>query len=148
MDFFDTLNSSKEAELAYANWYAKLPDQRKAQMLSDLFQFGIESVKYNAKRENPFITESEALLSYIELNLKDSYSEEVYSFIVKKLKEKSEEEWKLRFKKMKKELGWSYQDMATHLGGVSTNALKASISRKLPSFAKLAVCVYETVKKV
>lgn len=146
MDFFSTLNSSKEAELAHANWYAKLPDQRKAQMMSDMFSFGIESVKYNAKKENPFITEAEALFKYIALNLKESYSEEVFAFIEKKMKERAEEEWKARFRKMKKEMGWSYEDMAKAMGGTSPGSIKASVSRKLPAFAKMAVCLYETLR--
>ena len=146
MDFFSTLNSSKESELAYAAWYAKLPDQRKAQMMSDMFSFGIESVKYNMKKENPFITESEALFKYIELNLKDSYSPEVFAFIKKKMEEKAEEEWKQRFRKMKKEIGWSYEDMAKAMGGTSPGAIKATVSRKLPAFAKMAVCLYEKTK--
>ena len=103
MDFFKTVNSSREAELAYARWYEKLPVERKARMMCERFQFGIDSVKYNVKKENPFATEAEALFRYIELNLKQDYTEEVFSFIKRKMEEKAEEEWKQRFRKMKKE---------------------------------------------
>lgn len=81
MDFFETLNASKEAELSYARWYAAQPDSRKAQMLCDLFQFGIDTVRYNARKENPLITEAEAMLRYMELNLKDQFPEEQWNFI-------------------------------------------------------------------
>ena len=81
MDYFDTINSTKEAELAYANWYSQLPDARKAKMLCDLFQFGIDTVRYNARKENPFISEAETLMKYIELNLKKDFSPDVYAFI-------------------------------------------------------------------
>lgn len=51
MDYFDTTNSPREAELAYANWYYQLPDHRKAQMLCDFYEFGVESVKYNEREK-------------------------------------------------------------------------------------------------
>ncbi len=147
MDYFDTINASRESELAHAEWYSKLPDERKAKMLCDLFQFGLETVKYNAKKENPALTEAELLLKYIDLNLKDAYPPETFTFIRQKMLERAEEEWKQRFRAMKKELGWTYDDIATFIGAGSGNSVKASVSRKLPAFAKLAVCVYERMKR-
>ncbi len=147
MDFFDTINSSKESELAYARWYSQLPDERKAKMFFGLFQFGVETVKFNAKKENPFLTESELLLRYMEYNLKDAYPPETFAFIRRKMMERAEEEWKQRFRAMKKELGWTYEEMARFMGASSGDSLKASVSRKLPGFAKLAVCVFERMKK-
>jgi hypothetical protein len=146
MDYFEMINSSKESELAYARWYSQLPDERKAKMLCDLFQFGIETVKYNAKKENPFLTESELLLRYMELNLKEEYPPETFAFIRKKMLERAEEEWKQRFRAMKKELGWTYDQLAKFMGAGSGDSVKASVSRKVPAFAKLAVCVFEALK--
>jgi DNA-binding XRE family transcriptional regulator len=60
--------------------------------------------------------------------------------------EKSEKEWQERFKTMKNELGWTYEQMATFVGAKSDDSIKASINRKLPTFAKLAVCVFEEMK--
>ena len=40
-------------------------------------------------------------------------------------------------------MNWTYEEMARFMGGVSAQSLKASVSRKLPAFAKLAVCLYE-----
>jgi hypothetical protein len=147
MDYFNTINSSKEAELFYAEWYRKLPDERKAKMLCDMYSFGQQSVKYNAKKENPFITDKDALMLFVEANLKDEFSPEIFAFIKKTMAEKSEKEWQERFKTMKNELGWTYQQMATFVGAKSGDAIKASINRKLPAFAKLAVCVFEEMKK-
>jgi hypothetical protein len=147
MDYFDTINSSKEAELAYADWYSQLPDERKARMLCGMFQFGIEVVKYNARKENLFLTKSELLLRYMEFNLKDSYPPETFAFIRKKMLERAEEEWKQRFKAMKKELGWTYDEIAKYIGARSGASVRASVSRKLPAFARLAVCVFEQMKQ-
>lgn len=147
MDYFETINSSKETELAYASWYAAQSDQRKAKMLSDLVQFGVDTVRYNTRKANPFITGDEQMLAYIQSNLKSEFTPETFAFIEAKMAERSEREWQNRFKAMKKALGWSYDDMARYIGASSGNSIKASINRQLPAFAKLAVCVFEQLGK-
>lgn len=86
------------------------------------------------------------MLRYIELNLREEYTPEVFSFIKKKMQERAEEEWRRRFRKMKETLGWTYDDMARYMGASSGNSVKASVSRGLPAFAKLAVCVFEAME--
>jgi hypothetical protein len=147
MDYFETINSTKEAEMVYANWYAQLPDARKAQMLCNFYDLGINTVRYNARKENPFITEAEATMKYIEANLKNRITSETYAFVVAKMAERAEQEWQERFKKMKKELNWTYADIARFMEASGEDAVKSSISRKLPAFAKFAVCVFEQSKK-
>jgi len=44
---------------------------------------------------------------------------------------------------MKKELGWSYEDMAVYMEAKNG----ASVNRQLPAFAKLVVCVFEQMQK-
>jgi hypothetical protein len=143
MDYFETLNSSKEAELAYASWYSKLPEERKARLLADGYQFALDMVRYNLRKQNPFLTEADAMFRFIEIHQKETYSQEVFSFIREKMAARSEAEWKERFKAMKKALGWSYDDMARFVGAASGDSVKASVNRQLPAFAKLAVCVFE-----
>ncbi|MCO6478555.1 MAG: hypothetical protein J5I94_18125, partial [Phaeodactylibacter sp.] len=84
---------------------------------------------------------------YMEYNLKDAYPPETFAFIRRKMMERAEAEWKQRFRAMKKELGWTYDEMARFIGASSGDSLKSSGSRKLPAFAKLAVCVFEQMKK-
>ena len=60
MDYSDTSMIVGESELEYARWYSKLPSERKAKMLCEMFQFGVESVQYNARKNNPYITDAEA----------------------------------------------------------------------------------------
>lgn len=61
--------------------------------------------------------------------------------------ERSEQEWKQRFKAMKKQPGWTYDDMARFIGASNGASVKASVNRQLPAFAKLAVCVFEQLRK-
>jgi len=147
MDYFDTLNSPKEAELAYAKWYEQLPIERKAKMICDFYQFPMDKVSYDTKKENPFVNESDIKLLFIQHTQKEKYLPETFAFIQQKMKERSEKEWQNRFKAMKKTLGWSYEEMARYIGASNGASVKASINRKLPAFAKLAVCVFEQMQK-
>ncbi|MFN0175064.1 MAG: hypothetical protein ACKVU0_10485 [Saprospiraceae bacterium] len=136
-----------EAERAYTRWYTQLPQERKARIFADMFQFGLDSVKYNAKKKNPFLTDAEATLRFIELHFKQDYSPEMFDFITKKMEERAEKEWKARFKAMKKALGWSHDDIAQFIGAENGNSIKSSLARKIPAFAKLAICVFEKSQK-
>ncbi len=148
MDFFETINSSKAVEMMYANWYEQLPDERKAKMFSDLVQFGIETVRHNARQTNPFLSESGQMMAYFQANLKKELSAEMYAFVEQKMVERSEREWQKRFKTMKKHLNWSYEDMANYMGASNGASVKASLNRQLPAFAKLAVCVFEQMAQL
>jgi len=96
MDFSETNlpapGAQTEAERAYTRWYAALPQERKARIFADMFQFGLDSVKYNAKKNNPFLTDAEATLRFIELHFKQDYSPEMFDFITKKMEERAEME--------------------------------------------------------
>lgn len=147
MDYFELINSSKEAELAYAHWYYHLPNERKAQIMGDTFEFGVNAVMHNYRKEHPYCTEAEALLFYMEQNLKPHFSEDTWAFVLKTMEDKAEQEWKKRFKAMKDDLDWSYTDMAKIMNSESADAIKSSVSRKIPGFAKLAVGVYEMMRR-
>lgn len=147
MDYFELINSSKEAELAYAKWYYQLPAERKAKMMCDTFQMGVDTVTYNFFKEHPYATQAEALMFYMEQNLKPFFSDSTWAFVRAKMEEKAENEWKRRFKAMKDDLDWSYVDIAKIMDSESPDAVKSSISRKVPGFAKLAVGVYELMKE-
>jgi len=147
MDYFNLINSSKEAELAYAKWVDQLPAERKAQMMCDTFEFGVNNVLHNFQQEHLYCTEAEALMFYMEQNLKPFFSESTWAFVRTKMAEKAEEEWKKRFKAMKDELDWSYADMAKIMNSDNPDAVKSSVSRKIPGFAKLAVGVYEEMQR-
>lgn len=147
MDYFDLINSSKEAELAYANWVYQLPAERKAQMMCDAFEFGVNAVLHNYHKENPYCADAEALMFYMEQNLRPFFSESTWAFVQAKMTEKAEEEWKKRFRVMKDELDWSYANMAKIMDSDSPTAVKSSVSRKIPGFGRLAIGVFEEMRE-
>lgn len=144
MDFSKKIfEASKKADWAYAEWYSRLPDERKAEFFNSSYEFVSEKIRSDTKSENPFATEADIQLRFIELTQKEDYSERIFDFIQAQMAWRSEKEWQKRFKAMKKSLGWSYEDMATFMHAGSGDSVKASVNRKLPAFAKLAVCVFE-----
>lgn len=144
MDFFkENHEASEKADFAYAEWYSRLPEEHKAAFFNSGYQFVSEKVRSETKNENPFVTEADILMRFISLTQKEDYPETVFNFIAGKMAARSEKEWQRRFKKMRQSLGWSYEDMAKFMNAGGGASVKASINRKLPAFAKLAVCVFE-----
>lgn len=144
MDFSkENVDAAEKADIAYAYWYSRLPDERKVEFFNSGYEFVAEKVRSDVQQKNPFATQAEILSRFISLTQKDAYPEETFNFIQEKMASRSEKEWQQRFKKMKKALGWSYEDMATFMQAGSGAAVKSSVNRKLPAFAKLAVCVFE-----
>jgi len=47
---------------------------------------------------------------------------------------------------MNDDLDWSYADIASIMNSDSPDAIKSSVSRKIPGFAKLAIGVYEKMR--
>jgi hypothetical protein len=143
----ENIKESKASDLLYAKWYAAQPNERKSSMILSGYNFAANNIKQQVKKENPFATNADVILRFIEISHKADCSEETFAFVVKNMKERSEDEWQDRFKTLKKELGWSYDDMARFMGAENGATVKASINRKLPAFAKFAVCVFEQMKK-
>ncbi len=146
MDYSENVKLSEASDLAYAKWYASLPNEKKNQFFLSSYNFVVDKIRNDSIRDNPFVTESEIKLRFIELTQKEDYSPETFAFIKRKMQERIEEEWKARFREMKKKLNWSYDEMATFSGAKNGESIKASVNRKLPAFAKLLVCIYEEMK--
>jgi hypothetical protein len=142
----ENIKESKASDLLYAKWYAAQPNERKSSMILSGYNFAANNIKQQVKKENPFATNADIMLRFIEISHKSDLSEMAFSLIEKTLQERSDAEWKARFKTLKKELGWSYEDMAHFMGAENGASVKASINRKLPAFAKFAVCVFESMK--
>ena len=147
MDYSENIKASKDSDLAYAKWYEKQSDERKEGMIISGYNLVANNIKNETIGENPFANDADVLKRFVEITQKEDYPPLLFSHIMQVYAERSEKEWKQRFRKMKKHFGWTYDDMARFIGAESGNSLKASVSRKLPAFAKLAVCVFEAGKK-
>ena len=147
MDYSRLSEASEASDFAYAEWYSRLSDAEKTRFFLSAFDFVANKIRYDAKKENPFTTEASIILRFVESTQGEDYTEKTMDFIRMSMEARSEEEWKQRFNKMKKKLGWSYEEMAKFIGAGSGASVKSSINRKLPAFAKLAVCVFERMSE-
>ncbi|MFK7937680.1 MAG: hypothetical protein AB8G22_29450 [Saprospiraceae bacterium] len=143
----ENIAAANAADLAYAKWYAGQSDQRKAGMILSAFNLIADRIRQQVRKLNPFATKADETMRFIELTQKHKYPPEVFAFIQQKMQERSEKEWQQRFRAMKKELGWSYADIARFIGAENEASVRASINRKVPAFGKLAVCVFEEMKE-
>ena len=143
----DNIKASRASDFLYAKWYAAQSNERKSKMILTGYNFAANNIKQQVIKENPFATPADVIMRFIEISHKSDCSEETYAFVVKTMKKRSEKEWQERFKVLKKELSWSYDEMARFVGAESGASVKSSINRQLPAFAKLAVCVFEQMKK-
>ena len=139
----ENIRASEAADIQYAHWYAQQSDERKSAMMLSGYKMVADNVTQQVKAKNPFSTQSDVTMRFIEVTQKADYPEATFAFIVETMHKRSEKEWQQRFKTMKKELGWSYDDMANFIGAENAETVKSSINRKLPAFAKLAVCIFE-----
>ena len=137
--------ASLRSDFEYAKWYEKLPDERKARMIKSGWDFTTGMIRQEVLKENPYASEEEIKLRFIEIMQKDKYPPDKFAFIKKTMKKRIEVDWKRRFKKMKKEMNWTYADIAKFIGAEGEASIRASVNRKLPAFAKLAVCIYEKI---
>ena len=78
MDFSENVKASEAADFAYAQWYSSLPDERKAQFFQSGYNLVAGKVRFDINKENPFATESEIALRFIELTSKDAYPPETF----------------------------------------------------------------------
>ncbi len=141
------IEASKQADMAYSRWYAQQPDENKASMIANGYDFVANHIRFQVKKENPFANKADIIFKFIETTQKAEYPSDIFDFIAENMATRSEVEWQARFKAMKKALGWSYDDMARFIGAASGDSIKASVNRQLPAFAKLAVCVFEQLTK-
>lgn len=70
-------------------------------------------------------------------------SEEQWQYFQKTMQQKIRKEWADRFRQMKKDKSWTYDDIAKVARFKNGKVVAATISRGLPAFAKLTVLMHE-----
>ncbi|MEL6941382.1 MAG: hypothetical protein AAFO82_01835 [Bacteroidota bacterium] len=142
----ENIKASKAADMAYARWYRAQSDEKKAGMIMSAYHFVADRIRSQVLKLNPFANKTDVTWRFIEITQKDKYPPDVFAFMEKQMQKRSEKEWQERFRAMKKELKWSYADIARFIGAENEASVRASINRKVPAFGKLAVCVFEAVQ--
>jgi hypothetical protein len=149
MDFWNKkVNVSKEAaerQIAIINTFSS---EKRLGIALEFADFGINRTREWIKNANPFFSELEVNLEFVRLMYYETgqMPQERWQFYKEVMEEKIRKDWSRRFREMMKENRWSYEVIAKMGNFKSGKVVEATISRGLPSFAKLAVVVYESEK--
>lgn len=149
MDFWNhKVNVSKQAAQQQIKIINSFSSEKRMKIALSFANSGIQQTREWIKKSNPNFSELEVKLEFVRLMYFETgqMSEESWLFFQQKMGEKIKKDWSNRFRAMMKDNNWSYDDIAKFGQFKSGKVIEATISRGLPSFAKLAVVVYEKQK--
>ncbi|MGB1204176.1 MAG: hypothetical protein ACPG5B_00950 [Chitinophagales bacterium] len=148
-DFWNKkVNVSKEAAQMQIDIISTFSSEKRLRIAFAFANFSINQTREWIKKNNPHYSELEVTLEFVRLTSYEvkKISEEHWIFYKQKMEEKIKKDWTNRFRAMMKENNWTYEDVAKLGNFKSGKVIEATISRGLPSFAKLAVIIYENGK--
>ena len=139
------INVSKEAASQQVAIIKKFSPEKRMKIALEFANLGINQTREWIRKNNPHFSVLEINLEFVNLMYYQTgeMEEEVWSFYQQKMKEKIKRDWSVRFRKMLKENNWTYNDVAKFGNFKSGKVIEATVSRGLPSFAKLAVVINE-----
>lgn len=149
MDFWNKIvNVSKEAaeqQIAIINTFS---DEKRMKIALDFANMSVDRTRNWIKENHPNYSELEVNLEWVRLMYfeKGDMPEKQWKFYKGEMKKKIRRDWSNRFRRMMQENNWTYEDVAKMGNFKSGKVIEATISRGLPSFAKLAVVIYENRK--
>ncbi len=149
MDFWNNkVGVSKEAAEMQISIIKTFSSEKRMKIALDFANLSVGQTREWIKNSNPNFSELEITLEFVKLMYYQTgkMTEERWNFYEKRMKELIKKDWSKRFRKMMKENNWNYEDVAKLGNFKSGKVIEATVSRGLPSFAKLAVVIYERTK--
>lgn len=146
MDFWNNkVNVSREAAKRQIEIINTFSHEKRLQIALDFMNLGFERTRAWIKSNNPSFSESEVNLEWVRLMYYETgeMSQEYWDFYRTKMQKKIKKDWSTRFRKMMQERNWTYEDIAKMGNFKNGKVVEATVSRGLPSFAKLAVVIHE-----
>lgn len=119
--------------------------EKRSKIAMDFANMGIQKTLSWIQKQHPEWNEWEVRLEFVRLMYyeKGGLSERHWQHVKKEMEKRAARDWTLRFRKMMEAKGWDYNEVARYGGFKSGKVIEATISRGLPSFAKLAVVLFE-----
>jgi hypothetical protein len=111
----------------------------------DFANLGVQQTRGWIKNNNPTFSGLEITLEFVRLMYYENgeMPEEAWMVYKKVMEKRIKKNWSDRFRNMMRENNWDY-DYIAKLGQFKNGkVIEATISRGLPSFAKLAVIIHE-----
>lgn len=143
MDYWG--NASMEAAKRQIAITSAFSSEKRFKIALDFANFGVDQTQKWIKSKHPEFSELEVRLEFVRLMSYETgrISEEHWHHFKKIMEDRIQKHWAARFRNMMKEMNWTYNDVARFGRFKNGNVVEATISRGLPSFAKLAVLVFE-----
>jgi hypothetical protein len=149
MDYWNKINVSREAAMKQVMIINTFPAEKRMKIALDFANLGVNRTRSWIKESNPDYSELETNLEWVRIMYyeRGEMPEEQWQFYKSIMEERIKKDWSNRFREMMRERNWSYEDIARMGNFKSGKVIEATISRGLPSFAKLVVMVYEKMKE-
>lgn len=146
MDYWSKkINVSKAAAEHQISIINTFPAKKRMKIALDFGNMSVKRTRDWIKESNPNYSELEVNLEWVKLMYyqQGEMTERQWNFYEETMKEKIKKDWSARFRKMMQEKNWTYDDVAKMGNFKNGKVIEATISRGLPSFAKLAIVIYE-----
>lgn len=146
MDFWGKkINVTEDAarrQVAIINTFSA---EKRLKIALDFANMGIDQTFSWIRSQHPEFSELEIRMEFVRLMYYQTgeINEAHWMHFKTVMEEKIRKDWTSRFKNMMEANRWTYDDVAKHGRFKNGQVIEATISRGLPSFAKLAVVLFE-----
>lgn len=150
MDFWNNkINVGKEAAALQIAIINSFSSEKKMKIALDFANMGVDRTRTWIKENNPSFSELEITLEWVRLMYYETgeMEEKKWQFFQKVMQQKIRKNWAERFRQMMIDNNWSYEDIAVLGNFKNGKVIESTVSRGLPSFAKLSVIVHEMNNK-
>ncbi len=139
------INVTEEAARQQVAIINQFSSEKRMKIALDFANMGIDRTRQWIKEQHPNYSELEVTLEFVRLMYyeKGEMQEAQWTFFKTIMEEKIRKNWSERFRKMMKDRDWSYEDIAQMGDFKSGKVIEATVSRGLPSFAKISVLIHE-----
>ncbi|GEM_PF-579447 len=139
------IHISKESATRHISIINGFSSEKRLKIALDFANMGINQTHDWIKSNHPEFSELEVRMEFVRLLYYEtaSISEKHWEYYKKVLEDRIRKDWSKRFRKMMEAKNWTYKDVAKYGRFSSGKVIEATISRGLPSFAKLAVVLFE-----
>lgn len=150
MEFWNyKVNVSKEAAQQQIRIVNTFSSEKRMKIALNFANLGVDQTREWIRRSNPSFSELEIKLEFVRLTYYETgkMSKDYWEYFKTQMGDRIKKDWSDRFRRMMKENNWSYDDIAKMGSFKSGKVIESTISRGLPSFAKLSVVIYERQKE-
>jgi len=151
MEFWNhKVNVSKEAAQQQISIINTFSSKKRMEIALSFANLGVNQTRDWIRKNHPSYSELEVKLEFVRLMYfeQGKMSEQSWEYFKVQMEGRIKKDWSARFRRMMIENNWTYEDIAKMGNFKSGKVIESTISRGLPSFAKLSVVIYERQREM